>query len=196
MRTILIALMTLCLASTVNAQCPNGQCPLGVNSGPRVVRQRTVIRSAPVVQQRVVSRSYSYGSTGTRSYGSVGSRSYGNSTGGRVVSRSQFTYRSSPRTTYYRQRWTVAGGNQNIVAHLSNYPHNFNVTGMTYDQMFELHDRHHDQIGPVSFVGNRVVFGAANTLGVIRSRVRSYAPVRRFFRVRPLQRFRMRLRGC
>lgn len=48
-------------------------------------------------------------------------------------------------------RWTWPGGTQSSLAdHLSDWPHYTDASGMSYSQMQGLHDRHHDQIGPVS----------------------------------------------
>jgi len=112
----------------------------------------------------------------------------------RFVYRSRTVTRPASSATFYRQRWTVAGGNSNIANHLSSPPHNFNVRSMTRTQMFQLHDSHHDRIGPVSFVGNSVVFGANRVMQSTRRIQYRF----RTFRVRAFQRvynFRQRLRS-
>lgn len=45
----------------------------------------------------------------------------------------------------YNQRWSVAGGNANVAAHLAAWPHN-----LTTSELLRIHDAEHDIIGPVS----------------------------------------------
>ena len=60
--------------------------------------------------------------------------------------------------TWRGGKWTVAGGNVNIERHLAGAPHHIDTHGMTRAEMFRVHDRHHDVIGPVSFVGGNPTF--------------------------------------
>lgn len=50
----------------------------------------------------------------------------------------------------YNARWTVAGGQNNIVNHMAGWPHNKDVAGMSRGEALALHDADHDRIGPVS----------------------------------------------
>lgn len=47
-------------------------------------------------------------------------------------------------------QWTVVGGDENIRNHMEGYPHFVDTSGKTNRELFDLHDAHHNQIGPVT----------------------------------------------
>ena len=48
-------------------------------------------------------------------------------------------------------RWTWPNGTeQSLADHLQHWPHYKNANGMSFTQMIQLHDDHHDLIGPIS----------------------------------------------
>jgi len=50
-----------------------------------------------------------------------------------------------------KSQWTWPGNTESSLAnHLSRWPHFTNPAGMSYEQKIAIHDRHHNQIGPVS----------------------------------------------
>lgn len=100
----------------------------------------------------------SYGSFGTASMAQSRTMNWGSLGSGRArtVNKTFFTHRAGPR----RARWTWPG---NLRTHLQGPPHYMNTSGMTFSRMVQVHDSHHDRIGPVRFVGGRAVMASRNT---------------------------------